>query len=76
MVINGQAEESLLDTYFTERVQIAKTNTFWSISNAKRFEKIFIALEQNDLTTFEQALKDQTLHVNNILLDLGFILRQ
>ena len=44
MVINGQAEESLLDTYFTERVQIAKTNTFWSINNAKRFEKIFTAL--------------------------------
>jgi putative polyketide hydroxylase len=72
MVINGQAEESLLDTYFTERVQIAKTNTNWSISNAKRFEKIFIALAQNDLETFEHELKDQTHHINNILLDLGF----
>lgn len=73
MVINHQAEESLLDTYFTERVQIAKTNTFWSMSNAKRFEKIFTALAENDLTTFEVALKDQTHHVNNILLDLGFV---
>jgi putative polyketide hydroxylase len=73
MVINGQAKESLLDTYFTERVQIAKTNTLWSINNAKRFEKIFTALEENDLSTFEEALKDQTHHVNNILLDLGFV---
>ena len=73
MVIKGQAEESLLDTYFTERVQIAKTNTFWSITNAKRFDKIFTALAQNDLTTFEEALKDQTHHINNILLDLGFV---
>jgi putative polyketide hydroxylase len=73
MVINDQAEESLLDTYFTERVQIAKTNTFWSMNNAKRFEKIFTALAKNDLTTFEEALKDQGRHINNILLDLGFI---
>ena len=73
MVINRQAEESLLDTYFTERVQIAETNTYWSINNAKRYEKIFTALEQNDLVTFEEALKDQSFHINNILLDLGFI---
>lgn len=73
MVIKGQANESLLDTYFTERVQIAKTNISWSIANAKRFEKIFTALAQNDLITFEEALKDQANHVNNILLDLGFI---
>ena len=41
MVLKGQADESLLDTYFTERVQIAKTNSSWSINNAKRMEKIF-----------------------------------
>ncbi len=73
MVMKDQANESLLDTYFTERIQIAKTNTSWSIDNAKRFEKIFTALAKNDLVTFEEALKDQAHHVNNILLDLGFI---
>jgi putative polyketide hydroxylase len=73
MVINEHALDSLLDTYFTERVQIAETNTLWSISNAKRFEKIYTALDQNDLTTFEEALKDQSHHINNILLDLGFV---
>lgn len=73
MVLRNQAHESLLDTYFTERVQIAKTNTSWSINNAKRFEKIFTALANNDLVTFEEALKDQTHHINNILLDLGFV---
>lgn len=73
MVINEQAKDSLLDSYYTERVQIAKTNTSWSTVNAERFVKIFTALAQNDLTTFEEELKDQSRHVNNVLLDLGFI---
>lgn len=73
MVIKGQARDSLLDTYFNERVQIAKTNTEWSIINARRFETIFTALTKNDLSTFEAALKDQAHHINNILLDLGFV---
>ena len=73
MVLNGQADESLLETYFTERVQVAKVNTSWSIDNAKRFETIFIALAKNDLQTFEEALKDQSHHINNILLDLGVV---
>ena len=73
MVINGQAKEPLLDTYYTEREQIAKTNIDWSSHNAKRFVKIFTALAENDLITFEKALKDQTHHINNILLDLGFV---
>lgn len=73
MVLKGQADESLLDTYFTERVQIAKTNMNWITSNAERFVKIFTALAKNDLVTFEEALKDQTHHINNILLDLGFV---
>ncbi len=73
MVINNQAEESLLETYFTERVQIARTNISWSITNFKRFEKIFTALAHGDLPTFKEALADQAHHVNNILIDLGFI---
>lgn len=73
MVLKGQADDSLLDTYFTERVQIARANTAYSIHNAKRFETIFAALARNDLVSFEEALKDQTHHINNILLDLGFV---
>ncbi len=73
MVLNNHAKDSLLDTYFTERSQIAKTNTLWSVTNAKRFETIFTALAQGDLSTFEEALRDQTHHINNILLDLGYV---
>lgn len=73
LVLKGRADESLLDTYFTERVQIANTNTSWSLDNAKRFETIFTALAKNDFTIFEEALKDQSHHINNILLDLGFV---
>jgi putative polyketide hydroxylase len=73
MVMKGQAKESLLDTYFTERLQIAQTNTAWSTSNANRFVKIFTALAMGDLETFEAELKDQSHHINNILFDLGFV---
>lgn len=73
MVLQGKADSTLLDTYFTERVQIAKTNMLWSLTNARRFETIFKALDQKDMPTFEAALQDQSHHVNNILLDLGFI---
>ncbi|MDP3562540.1 MAG: FAD-dependent oxidoreductase [Legionellaceae bacterium] len=73
MVIKDQANDALLDTYFIERVQIAKTNTAYSVSNARRFEYIFFALAKNDLSAFKQVLKEQTHQINNILLDLGFI---
>ncbi len=76
MVIRKEADDSLLDTYYSERVQIAQTNTKWTASNAQRFVKIFTALAQNDLPTFEEALRDQAHHINNILLDLGFIYGQ
>lgn len=72
-VVNRQADDSLLDTYFSERVQIASTNTQWSIRNAKRFQKIFVALDQNDLIAAEEAIKDQSQHINNIQMDLGFV---
>lgn len=73
MVIKKQAHESLLDTYFPERHQVAEVNTNWSMSNAIRFRSIYEALEKNDLTAFEKNLKDQVRHIDNILLDLGFV---
>ena len=73
MVINNQANDTLLDTYYTERVQIAKANMLWSMNNAKRFETIFTALAKGDMKTFKDSLEDQAHHINNILLDLGFI---
>lgn len=73
MVINDQAYDGLLDTYFTERAQIAHVNTDWSLKNAKRFHRIYEALAENDIPTFEAALRDQTRHINNVVLDLGFI---
>lgn len=73
MVLKGKADSVLLDSYFTERNQVAETNTKWSMQNAKRFETIFAALERKDMSTFREALEDQTNHVNNILFDLGFV---
>ncbi|MCH9631700.1 MAG: 4-methyl-5-nitrocatechol 5-monooxygenase [Chlamydiae bacterium] len=73
MVLNNQAKDSLLDTYFDERSQVAKTNIQWSLKNSERFNTIYAALAQNELTTFKKAVEDQYHHVNNILLDLGVI---
>jgi putative polyketide hydroxylase len=73
MVLKDQAQPSLLDTYFTERVNVAHTNAIWSRKNAKRIEDMFIALAQNDWITFKACLNDQTHPINHILLDLGFV---
>ena len=72
MVIKRQADDSLLDTYFQERFQIAKTNMDWSAMNAQRFTAIYTALFEKDIPRFEKELKDQNHHINNIQLDLGF----
>ena len=73
MVIRGEANELLLDSYFLERNQVVATNIAWSIDNARRFNRIFSALMEKDLSAFKEALYEQSDHINNLLLDIGFI---
>lgn len=75
-VLNSYAAQSLLTTYESERFPIAYTNIMWSNKNAQRFTTIYTALAENDIKTFREALADQTNHLNNINLDLGFIYGQ
>ncbi|WP_131781665.1 FAD-dependent monooxygenase [Legionella gresilensis] len=71
-VINGYADDKLLDTYFSERAPIAVKNIEWSAKNAKRFNTIFTALYNSDYETMMTAIEEQNEHVNQIGLDLGF----
>jgi putative polyketide hydroxylase len=75
-VLNGYANDSLLNTYESERLPIAYTNIMWSNKNAERFNKIYSSLIEEDYQSFKNALADQTNHLNNINLDLGFIYGQ
>lgn len=72
LVLQGHAEDTLLNTYYEERAPIAVTNINWSTKNAKRFTTIFTALYEEDYATMNRALEEQNEHLNQIALDIGF----
>ncbi len=72
-VINRQASDVLLDTYYDERAPIAKRNIEWSTENAKRFFDIFKAIQAGDHETLKIKLHEQQKNLNYEGLDLGFI---
>jgi putative polyketide hydroxylase len=72
-VINHQASDALLDTYYDERAPIAKRNIEWSTENAKRFFDIFKAIQARDHETLKIKLHEQQKNLNYEGLDLGFI---
>lgn len=72
-VINHQASDALLDTYYDERAPIAKRNIEWSTENAKRFFDIFKAIQTGDHETLKIKLHEQQKNLNYVGLDLGFI---
>lgn len=76
LVLKGQAKEGLLDSYESERKPIAEINIQWSSENAQRFSAIYKALIEKNWPVFEKNLRDQSKHINNIHLDLGFIYGQ
>lgn len=73
MVLKGQADESLLKTYQQERLPIAETNIAFSSNNDQRFKQIHAALAEKDMERFGRLLKEQSAHINNTHLDLGFV---
>jgi putative polyketide hydroxylase len=72
-VINHQASDVLLDTYYDERAPIAKRNIEWSTENAKRFFDIFKAIQTGDHEMLKIKLHEQQKNLNYEGLDLGFI---
>jgi putative polyketide hydroxylase len=72
-VLNAQASDTLLDTYYIERAPVAKRNLQWSTENAKRFFEIFKAIQAEDHVTLKIKLHEQQKNLNYEGLDLGFI---
>jgi putative polyketide hydroxylase len=73
LALKGNNNETLLNSYTEERAPVAYNNIMWSKTNAERFRNIYQALYEKDYVAAEQYLKEQSNHLNNIHLDLGFV---
>lgn len=72
-VINHNAPDILLDTYYEERAPVAECNIKWSIENATRYDDINQAIRSGDTETLKIKLHEQNNNLNYSGLDLGFI---
>ncbi|WP_159851242.1 FAD-dependent monooxygenase [Nocardia sp. CY41] len=48
LVLRGQADDKLLDTYEVERIGVARTNADWSLRNGARIHQRRRAIRRND----------------------------
>ncbi len=74
-VLKGYSDESLLDTYETERQPIAEFTLKWSGHNAQRIFKMHEAYRDGDKELFDKLMQDQNRHLNHPGLDLGMVYR-
>lgn len=74
-VLNDYADESLLNTYETERQPIATFTLEWSGHNAQRMFQMHEAYRDGNMDLFNELMKDQERHVNHPGLDLGMVYR-
>ncbi len=74
-VLKGYADESLLDTYETERQPVATFTLEWSGHNARRMFKMHEAYHDGDMELFNELMQDQDRHLNHPGLDLGMVYR-
>jgi 2-polyprenyl-6-methoxyphenol hydroxylase-like FAD-dependent oxidoreductase len=72
-VLQGYADQTLLDSYEKERKLLAQTTMDWSVVNAHRLQEIFQSIIDGNHNAFREGLKEQTKHVNHPGLDIGFI---
>jgi 2-polyprenyl-6-methoxyphenol hydroxylase-like FAD-dependent oxidoreductase len=72
-VIQGYADQTLLDSYEQERKPLAQTTIDWSVINANRLRAIFQSLIDGNSNAFYEGLKEQAKHINHIGLDIGFM---
>lgn len=72
-LIQGYADQTLLDSYEQERKPLAQTTIDWSVINANRLRTIFQSLIDGNSNAFYEGLKEQAKHINHIGLDIGFI---
>jgi 2-polyprenyl-6-methoxyphenol hydroxylase-like FAD-dependent oxidoreductase len=76
LVLRGLAPDCLLDTYETERRQVAVSNCEWSTGNFRRMETVLIdayARRDQDPLQWRQAILDLDNHLNSEGQALGHI---
>lgn len=66
-VLRGLAGEALLDSYGTERLQVAKSNNEWSTGNAHRLPQVEAVLRSRESSpeAIREALIEQSKHLNS-----------
>ena len=72
-VLQGYADQTLLDSYEQERKLLAQSTIDWSVANANRLRAIFQSIIDGNHDAFHEGLKEQTKHINHLGLDVGFI---
>jgi len=72
LVLRGQAGESLLDTYDSERRPIGQANADFSHGNTVRFSKLEEAYQAGNLQAVNFWIRDAVHHSHSIGLGLGF----
>lgn len=72
LVLRGQADKALLDTYDQERRPVGKTNSEFQYGNAVRFSRMDAAHQAGDLNALEFWIRDSKHHSHSLGLDLGF----
>jgi len=72
-VLQGYADESLLNTYEAERSSVATYTLQWSGHNAKRMFTMLQAYHDGNMVLFNELMKDAEHHVNHPGLDLGMV---
>ena len=76
LVRGGEAPSSLLGTYETERLPVARQNRDWSVANSKRMRDIRKALAEGNDAQLRQVLLEQRDHIGAFGQDLGFRYRR
>ncbi len=71
-VIDGLADDTLLDTYDPERRPVAQRNAQASLENAFKMIEVFEALGKPDQEGLKQAIKNQQTHFDMFGLQMGF----
>lgn len=75
MVVLGLAPEALLDTYFSERLPVAKSVTDWSVANQARLVNLDAALEKRheDPQRWREVFLDLDNHTHAEGQAMGYI---
>lgn len=73
LVLKYNASDALLDTYYEERAEIAKTIIAWSSENAQRHKDISQAIREGNAEMLTLKLQEQQRNLNYGGLDLGLI---